>query len=114
MPLTPYCEFGLHQPVLQARRKLCKLIVPKITMRDPCCDHQDVVTERNVLMILIAGVDKPCVFINCADFAKNYGRISLILQKPPDRRCDSRWRKHRCRDLIEQRLKEIVICSIDH
>ena len=60
------------------------------------------------------GVDNLCVFIDSADFAKKYGRIPLILQKSPDRRCDLRWRKHCCRHLIEQRLKEVVIRSINH
>src|ERR1700732_3051902 len=83
-------------------------------MRDSCCDHQDVVTERSVLVVLIAGVDKLCVFIDSADFTKEYGSISLILQKSPDRRCDLSGRKHCCRHLIEQRLKEVVIRSINH
>ena len=65
-------------------------------------------------MVLIASVDKLCVFIDSADFAQKYGRVSLILQKSPDRRCDLSWRKHRCRHLIEQRLKEVVIRSINH
>jgi len=33
---------------LQNRRKLCKLLMPKITMRDSRCDNQDVVTGRSV------------------------------------------------------------------
>src|SRR6202020_3145372 len=66
------------------------------------------------LTVLIAIVDKLCVLIHSADFSKKYGRISLILQKSPDRRCDLSRRKHCCRHLIEQRLKEIVIRSIHH
>jgi hypothetical protein len=46
------------------------------------------------------GVDKLCVFIDSVDFAKKYRRISLILPKSPDRRCDLRWRKHCCRHLM--------------
>jgi hypothetical protein len=34
--------------ILRACRcKLCILIVPKITVRASCCDHQEVVTERS-------------------------------------------------------------------
>src|SRR5580698_327365 len=89
--------------------------MPKITMRDSGCDHQDVVTQRSpLLMVFIASIDKLRVFINPADFAKKYGRISLTLQKSPDRGCDLSRRKHRCRHLIEQRLKEVMIRSINH
>jgi hypothetical protein len=83
-------------------------------MRDSGCDYQDVVTERRVLMVFIASVDKLGVFIDPADFAKKYGRVSLIFQKSPDRRRDLSGRKHRCRHLIQQGLKEIVIRSINH
>jgi hypothetical protein len=55
--------------------------MPKITMRDSGCDHQDVVTKRSVLMVFIAGIDKLRIFIDSANFAKKYGRISLTLQK---------------------------------
>jgi len=65
-------------------------------------------------VILVAGVDKLCIFIDSADLAKKYGRVSPILQKSPDRRCDLSGRKHRGRRLIEQRLKEVVIRSINH
>src|SRR5580693_5828925 len=88
--------------------------MPKITVRDSSCDHQDVVTERSpLLMVFIASIDKLRVFINPADFAKKYVRISLTLQKSPDRGCDLSRRKHCCRHLIEQRLKEVVIRPIN-
>src|ERR1700733_7732201 len=59
-------------------------------------------------------IDKLRIFIDSANFAKKYGRISLTLQKSPDRRCDLSRRKHCCRHLIEQRLKEVMIRSINH
>ena len=60
----------------------------------------------------IASVDKLRIFINSANFANKYARISLTLQKSPDRRCDSSRRKHCCRHPIEQGLKEVMIRSI--
>jgi len=62
----------------------------------------------------IASVDKLRIFINSANFAKKYGRVSLTLQKSPGRRCDLSRRKHCCRHPIEQGLKEVMIRSINH
>jgi hypothetical protein len=69
----------------QAGRKLCKFIVAKVTVRDSRCDNQDVVVDGNTLPVLIAGVDTFCVLIDSSNFSKDYGRISLILQKRSDR-----------------------------
>ena len=43
---------------LQTGRKLCKLIVPKIAVADPCRDHQNVIRVRNILMVLATSVDE--------------------------------------------------------
>jgi len=85
----------------------------KVTVRDPCCDNQNVIAEGNILLVLIADVNTLCIFIDSADFAKDYGRISLIFQKCTDRRRYLSRREHRCRHLIEQRLKEVVIRPIN-
>lgn len=83
-------------------------------MGDAGCDNQDVIPDGSILMILVADVGKLRIFINSRNFAKEYSRISLILQKFTDRRCNLGWRKHRCRHRIEQRLKEIVVRSVNH
>jgi hypothetical protein len=97
----------------QAGRELCEFIVAKVTVRDPCCDNQNVIAEGNILLLLIADVNTLCIFIDSANFAKDYGRISLIFQKSTDRRRYLSRRKHGCRHLIEQRLKEVVIRPIN-
>jgi len=56
--------------------------VAKVTVRDPCCDNQNVIAEGNILLLLIADVNTLCIFIDSADFAKDYGRISLIFRSP--------------------------------
>ena len=85
----------------------------KVTVLDPCCDNQNVIAEGNILLLLIADVNTLCIFIDSANFAKDYGRISLIFQKSTDRRRYLSRRKHGCRHLIEQRLKEVVIRPIN-
>jgi hypothetical protein len=73
---------------LQTGRKLCKLIVPKIAVADPCRDHQNVVRVRNILMVLATSVDELGVFLDCINFAKKYGCVSLIFQESADGRRD--------------------------
>src|ERR1700693_4541186 len=58
-PMNITCES------LQTGRKLCKLIVPKIAVADPCRDHQNVVRVRNILMVLATSVDELGVFLDC-------------------------------------------------
>src|SRR5437667_11910835 len=40
--------------------------------------------------------------------------VSALAQYRAHRSCDVGWRKRSCRDLIEQRLKEMVICAVDY
>jgi hypothetical protein len=87
--------------------------VAKVTVRDPSSHNQDVIAKGNILLVPIADIKTLCIFIDSADFPKNYGRISLFLQKSTDRRRYLSRREHGCRHLIEQRLKEVVIRPIN-
>jgi len=84
----------------------------KVTVRDPSSHNQDSIAKGNILLVRIADINTFCIFIDSADFPKNYGRISLFLQKSTDRRRYLSRRQHGCRHLIEQRLKEVVIRQI--
>ena len=83
----PYCVRvdRVSESLPDRAQTRCKLIVSKIAVGNPCRDHQNVIRVRNILMVFTTSVDEFRVFVNSIDFAKKYGRISLILQKSPDR-----------------------------
>jgi hypothetical protein len=76
----PFCLFKRVQQLiadanrvrqsLQAGRKLCEFIMAKVAVRDSRCDNQDVVVDRNILPVLIAGVDTLCILIDSGDFSR--------------------------------------------
>jgi hypothetical protein len=47
------------------------------------------------------------------DLGEHHVKISLPRLQLSDRRRDFRWRKHGRRDLIEQRLEDVMISPID-
>src|SRR4029077_20663959 len=57
--------------------------------------------------------DAPLFLVDAGDLAHNYHRIFLVPQYSTDWRTDLGRTQHRCRHLIKQRLKQVVICPID-
>jgi hypothetical protein len=47
------------------------------------------------------------------DLAKDDGGVLLVLENPPDRKANLIGTLNRCRDLIKQGLKQVVIRAID-
>ena len=57
--------------------------------------------------------DAPGVEINIDDFAKNHPRVPLVAQNVADRRRDVPLGENPRRDLIEQRLKQVVVRPVN-
>jgi hypothetical protein len=53
------------------------------------------------------------VLVDGDNFAENHSRAPLLPEDCPDRRPDLTGRQDRCGNLIEQRLKRMVVISID-
>jgi hypothetical protein len=56
----------------------------KVTVRDPSSHNQGFIAKGKIL-VLTTEIKTLCIFIDSADFPKNYGRISLFLQTATDR-----------------------------
>ena len=69
--------------------------------------------EQYLRAIWRARADATPVLIDGGDFTQEHGRIPLLAEDVANRRSDLPRREFRRRDLIEQRLKEMVIRAVD-
>src|SRR5208282_3212609 len=90
------------------RRELLPLVVAEILVARAGGDHERVVVNRAVAQdeAAIRGVEPN-------GFAEKHLCVSLLLEDVSQRRGDVRGRKSARGDLIEQRLKQMVVAAID-
>jgi hypothetical protein len=70
---------------------------------------RDLAPSSNALDDEAAGVE-----IDADDFAEDDGRVPLVPEDVADRRCDVALRQNPRRNLVEQRLEQVVIRPVDH
>ena len=85
------------------------IVVPKISMTGPGSDDQIVVCDLGT----VGQRDAIVFLIKPSNITQNDLDILEFMQDTSDRLCDLAGRKHRRRDLIKQRLKNVVIFAID-
>src|SRR3984957_985347 len=98
---------------LQPWRKPFKFVVAKVTVRDACCQNQVIVCESYLFAIDVANNNALLILVHACDFSKNHGRILLVSQDSTDWGTNLAGSQHRRRHLIKQRLKQMMVCSID-
>src|ERR1700722_4940712 len=76
--------------------------------------NQVVEGNRNVLAVRVAYKNALAVFVDPDDVTQNDGCIFLVAEEIAYRNPDLSRGKHRGRDLIQQRLEQIVVFAIDH
>ena len=94
---------------LQARCDVGPFVMAKIGMHRAGRDHQIVVRQ-------VAGIGVNALLrgIDAADIGHQHGGVFLRLQDMADRPGDIGRRQRRGRDLIEQRLKAVMVLAVDH
>ena len=98
---------------LQAGRELLELLVPEVAVPHAGRQDQVVVRERYVRAIGRARADATPVLVDGGDFTHENGRIPLLAENVANGRSDLSRRELRRRDLVQQRLKEMVIRAVD-
>jgi len=85
-------------------------------VRVACARGQDEVVVGNVAKPATHFLDgdRPSDDVDARDVGEQHGRIPLCAQQVSDRRRDVARAERRRRYLIEERLKRVVIVSIDH
>jgi hypothetical protein len=97
---------------LQARRERFVFVVPEVALVNAGREHEEIV--RNASRA-IRGFENDAAApdVDACDVAKEHRRIPLPAQQGAKGRRDVRGRQERCRHLVQQRLKEVVIGPID-
>src|SRR5262249_14526074 len=107
---------ALHERVgegLHARRPLGKLILTEVTLPDACCDHQAVVRESCPPPIRTDDGYRLLDEVDIDHVAELHLRVHMLPQHFPRRRRDRAGWEDAGRDLVEQRLEEVVVRSVD-
>src|SRR5215472_5281832 len=83
--------------------------MPKIRMPGSGRENQMVVSNAD-----IPRMNDPCVYIDRLNFSQDYFDILAVVQNRADRSCNIRWGQRCGCDLIEERLKKMIIGPIDN
>src|SRR5580704_15610730 len=76
-------------------------------------DHQEVVLELSTANSGANGLDGARPRVDALDLGQQHGEIFLLCLELPDRRRDLGWRQNSGGDLVEERLKNMMIAPID-
>ncbi len=94
--------------VLEPGREALPFIVAEVGMRGAAGDQQIVVVDAAAVQ-----VNAPRGGIDARDLAHEHGDIALLAQDVAQRRGDRRRRQARGRDLVQQRLEQVMVAAID-
>ncbi len=93
---------------LQPRRVRLPVVVAEIRMRGARRDDEVIERQRAV-----ADLDDAPRRVDGRDFAEQHRRVALPAQDGADRPCDVGRRQAGRRDLIEQRLEQVIVVPVD-
>ena len=82
--------------------------MPEIGMPGPGCENQIVVLD-----VEIPRMNEPRVYVDRLNFSQNDFDILALVQNRADRSSNVRWGQRCGSDLIKERLKKVIIGSID-
>src|SRR5882724_1772735 len=98
---------------LQSRCELFKFVVAKVTVRGAGSQNQIVIRNRNVLPVGVTHKDALLAFVYSRDFAKNHSDVLLLAKNSANGSRNLAGRQHCSCHLVEQWLKQVVVCAID-
>jgi hypothetical protein len=93
----------------QPRRERLPLLVAEIRMARAARYNQVVIVEHGA----VGQLDSTRGDIDARRLAEEHAYVSGPPQNPPDRRGDITWRERRRGDLIQQRLKDVMVAAIE-
>src|SRR5215472_12240216 len=96
-----------------SRRELLKFVVSEITVSRAGRKNEVIVRYGDMLAICVVYKNAALLLIHAGDLAHDHGRVLLFSQNSADWGADLGWGKHRRRYLIEERLKQMMICPIN-
>ena len=102
-------QHGRVVDAFQPGRKFRPIVMREITVLRSRRDNQEIIGHVSIFgpYGLAGGVD-------AVDIGKNDGRVGLPAEHASDRRGDVGGRKPGRRDLVEQRLEQMIVVTIDH
>ena len=95
---------------LQSWRMGRPLGVAEVGVARAGADDQEVVGERRP----VGQVDDAAFDVDARRLSQNDALVGRAAQDPPDRRGDVPGRQRRCRDLVQERLEQVVIAPVQH
>jgi len=102
-------DAGRVLDALQARRKLCPLVMAEIGVRRAGRDHEMIVGDCGG-----SRLDPPIGGVDAGDLGHQHGGVALMAQDGTDRPGDLGGRERGGCDLIEQRLEAVMVLPVDH
>ena len=94
----------------EARRQPRPVVMAEIGVLRPGRQHQVIVA----LGCPKPGLDPACRGIDAGHLVEQYRGVPLMAQHGPDRLGDIGRRQRRGRDLVQQRLEQVVVVAVDH
>ena len=90
-----------------------ELVAAEVRLRRAGGDDQAVVAELPG-PVEQGALDDAALEVDAADLGEDDLRVALVAEDVPERRRDVPLRQHSRRDLVEQRLKEVMRLPVDH
>jgi hypothetical protein len=81
-------------------------------VRRPGRDHQRVVRQLGQPAVRLPHAHRPPAGVNVLDVGQQHPYIGLLADHLPQRGCDQPGRQDPRRDLIQQRLEQMMICPV--
>ena len=99
---------------LHSRRVLSELGLAEVGVGGPGCDDQRVVGQLETAAVGLAGSHDPRIEVDVVHVGEDDARVALFGQNAAQRRCDQAGREDAGGDLIEQRLEQVMVGSVNH
>src|SRR5260370_11639720 len=87
--------------------------MPEVAVPYSGGEDEIVIGHRHMLAVGVTGEHAALLLIHARDFAHDHGRVFLFPQYSADRGTDLRGTERRACHLIKQRLKNVVIRTVD-
>src|SRR5882672_11977896 len=94
-------------------RIFLELVVAKVAVSCPCRQNQVIVGNRDSLPVSITDEHALLMFVHTDDFSQDHNSVLLVSEDPANWRPNLAGGQDRCRHLIKQWLKQVVVGAIN-
>jgi len=98
---------------LQAGREHRPVVMPEVGVRAPGRDHQAVVGQQQLPAVRGQGMHDPAVQVQVLHLCQHHMRVGLLPDHAAQRRSDQAIGQDPGRDLIQQRLEQVVVGPVN-